>query len=1381
MIAIASPARAQNFTMTVTGAGTGNGTVTAPAAGSRAAINCAITAGVTSGPCQRTYPQATVVTLTATAAVGHFFHGWTGGCAANGTNPQCVLSNLTGPVPVTATFQTSPPPAQCTLTVQSGTGGSATITSGGATGNCGRSVTVQATPDANFSFQDWSQTGTSLSTDNPYTFVLNADDTILASFVAAAPCVLTLDVTPVNGGSASITTGNASGPCGRTVTATAVPATGFEFTSWSDGATTATRQVTVTSAAQQLTATFTAVCTLSVAAGTGGSAAITGGNATGACGRQVTVQATADANNTFTGWTENGAPVSTDNPWILTLSADRVLTATFTPVVPQCTLTLDASPANGGTVALTAGTLSGDCGRSVTALATPATGFLFSSWSDGATAASHAVTVSTTAQTLTAAFTPAPPAQCTITLSAGAGGTAAVSAGGATGACGRSVTMLATPGATSTFTAWTENGAQASTDNPWTFTLSADRTLAATFTAIPQCTITLDAAPVNGGTVALTAGSATGACGRSVTVAATPAATFSFGSWQRNGAEVSNANPFTFTLTEDMTLQAVFAAIPQCAVSVQPSVGGSATITAGTPTGACGRSVTVLATPDANFRFDRWSDGGTTNPHTVVLTAPTLTLQPTFVAQCTLSVTAAPNDGGTAAITGGAATGDCGRSVTVQATPGATWSFAGWTENGSTVNTTTPWTFTLATSRTLTASFAAIPQCALTIGTATGGAATLTNGTLTGACGRSVTVQATATNGYRFGSWSDGSTASPYTLTLSATTLTLTPAFVQQCTLTLARTPSNGGTVALSAGTLTGDCGRTATAVATAATGFDFASWSDGQTPATRPVTISQPAQTLTATFAPLCTLSVTATTGGSVAIANGGATGLCGRSVTIAATPNVNVAFTGWSENGATVSTATPFSFLLTADRALVANFAAIPQCALAIGTATGGSATLTSGTLTGACGRSVTVQATVGSGYRFRIWSDSATANPYTLVVNTPTKTLTPIFAQQCALTLVAEPANGGSVTLTDGALAGDCGRVVTARAIPAATFDLVRWSDTATAATRPLVVNTVAQRLTATFAQQECTVTIGSASGGRAAVTSGSASGVCGRTVTLTATPDSAFRFRIWSDSSTTNPYSIVTGAGVRALTVTPQFVAQCELELSAAPATGGTVTLTAGTRTGDCGRSVTALATPNAGFRFSGWSEAATTPSYTFTVTQGLQRLSARFTASSTVRVTISGAQGSVRRTANNAEVCALTDLAAEKTCDVTPTGAEEFVAMPSATTGFIGWEGACTGRGVCAPTGNDVRLVRAQFVAVRTILANDAALDLLTGQGLSTADRELLDRTGNGDGVYNLGDLLAHMERTNQTLSLAISTRVMGATTPLSQPIRPTTTRTPRKP
>jgi hypothetical protein len=83
-----TPTGVVNFTLTVSKAGTGSGTVTG------SGINCGST-------CSASYASGTSVTLTAAAASGSTFGGWSGACS--GTATTCTVS-MTAARSVTATF-----------------------------------------------------------------------------------------------------------------------------------------------------------------------------------------------------------------------------------------------------------------------------------------------------------------------------------------------------------------------------------------------------------------------------------------------------------------------------------------------------------------------------------------------------------------------------------------------------------------------------------------------------------------------------------------------------------------------------------------------------------------------------------------------------------------------------------------------------------------------------------------------------------------------------------------------------------------------------------------------------------------------------------------------------------------------------------------------------------------------------------------------------------------------------------------------------------------------------------------------------------------------------------------------------------------------------
>ena len=113
-------------------------------------------------------------------------------------------------------------------------------------------------------------------------------------------------------------------------------------------------------------------------------------------------------------------------------------------------------------------------------------------------------------------------------------------------------------------------------------------------------------------------GSATGGgrfeAGQQATLRATPDAEASFVAWKANnasGAVLSTANPYTFTVEDNVTICAVFEGGPtpqyNIALSADPANGGTVS---GGGTKAEGSSCTVVATPAEGKVFDGWFENG---------------------------------------------------------------------------------------------------------------------------------------------------------------------------------------------------------------------------------------------------------------------------------------------------------------------------------------------------------------------------------------------------------------------------------------------------------------------------------------------------------------------------------------------------------------------------------------------------------------------------------------------------------------------------------------------------------------------------------------------------------------------------------------------------
>ena len=153
------------------------------------------------------------------------------------------------------------------------------------------------------------------------------------------------------------------------------------------------------------------------------------------------------------------------------------------------------------------------------------------------------------------------PQSYTISVSANPSDGGSVSGGGSFEE-GQSCTVTATPSLNYSFANWTENGNELSAEANYTFVVNGNRNLVANFTSNgggnedPQYyNINLSVFPENGGTVM---GAGSYLKGSSCTVTATPGSGYTFVSWADEINEFSTDASYTFTVTGDRSLTALF-------------------------------------------------------------------------------------------------------------------------------------------------------------------------------------------------------------------------------------------------------------------------------------------------------------------------------------------------------------------------------------------------------------------------------------------------------------------------------------------------------------------------------------------------------------------------------------------------------------------------------------------------------------------------------------------------------------------------------------------------------------------------------------------------------------------------------------------------------
>jgi hypothetical protein len=238
-----------NPTLSVARSGNGAGTV------SGGGIDCGST-------CQNSYTPGTSVTLTATAAAGSVFTGWSGACG--GGAPTCTLT-MDVDKGVTATFEL---PKNAPLTVTKGGNGSGTVVGGGIdcgatcsrTYDLGTPVSLVATAAPDSTFSGWSG---ACSGTGPCALTLQGPATVTATFTLKPKHTVT--VTKEGSGSGYIG-GNVAIDCGPTcsaevvegtkVTLIASPDLGSRFAGWA-GACSGSVPCTLTvDSAKRIVATF---------------------------------------------------------------------------------------------------------------------------------------------------------------------------------------------------------------------------------------------------------------------------------------------------------------------------------------------------------------------------------------------------------------------------------------------------------------------------------------------------------------------------------------------------------------------------------------------------------------------------------------------------------------------------------------------------------------------------------------------------------------------------------------------------------------------------------------------------------------------------------------------------------------------------------------------------------------------------------------------------------------------------------------------------------------------------------------------------------------------------------------------------------------------
>ena len=423
---------------------------------------------------------------------------------------------------------------------------------------------------------------------------------------------------------------------------------------------------------------------------------IEGGTATvQANNNECTLTATPNEGYEFVNWTVNGNAVSTQAVYNFTATADATYVANF--VLKTYDITAEANPSAGGTVN---GTGIYQHFSTCTLTASANTGYHFVNWTlDGeviSTEPAHSFTV-TGASAFVANFE-LNAYEITASANPEAGGTVE---GAGTYNHFSTCTLTATANTGYHFVNWTLDGEVVSTEPTYSFTVTEASNFVANF-ELNSYEITATANPEIAGTVS---GAGTYQHFSTCTLTATANPYGEFLCWKKNGAVVSNDNPYSFTVTEAGGYVAEFN-LTSCMITAEanPAEGGTMT---GAGMYTPGATCTLTATANEGYTFVNWTRNGAV----VSVEAEysfTVTEEASFTANFTLNsyaitAMATPSEGGTVT---GSGTYYHFESATLTAIANEGYHFVNWTKDGEVVSSVQTYSFEVTEAADFVANFA---------------------------------------------------------------------------------------------------------------------------------------------------------------------------------------------------------------------------------------------------------------------------------------------------------------------------------------------------------------------------------------------------------------------------------------------------------------------------------------------------------------------------------------------------------------------------------------------------------------------------------------------------------------------------------------------------
>ena len=300
---------------------------------------------------------------------------------------------------------------------------------------------------------------------------------------------------------------------------------------------------------------------------------------------------------------------------------------------------------------------------------------------------------------------------CSIQVSKSGNGSGVVSQNTNYANKGEEITITAEAGENSKFIGWQENGEIVSTNAEYTFEVTGNRNLVAVFEKLPYIALS---SSIYGGTMG---GSGYYEKGEHVTETAATSISaqnpwYEFIGWQENGVIISTDINYSFVVTNDRELIAIFQLLPFISTQTSPlNIGSISRNNDGHQFWnnlyyEKGFILTLTATETIDSKFTGWQENGVTvstdAEYSFEVTKDRSLVAVFEILDPKITVSAIPANAGTVAGNGTYLRGEIAEAT---ATAKTGYEFVNWQENGVVVSHNARYLFTVAQSRNLIATF----------------------------------------------------------------------------------------------------------------------------------------------------------------------------------------------------------------------------------------------------------------------------------------------------------------------------------------------------------------------------------------------------------------------------------------------------------------------------------------------------------------------------------------------------------------------------------------------------------------------------------------------------------------------------------------------------